>query len=94
MTDWGYHSWQPANPANWGDARHDHPTEHDCHVDLGCGTIKKGRIGVDLRPARGVNVVMDLDKGDVFAQSPEPKGVPCRWRLPIRVVPTGRVAGR
>lgn len=72
MTDWAYDSWAPVDPANWGDARHDHWTEQDCHVDLGCGKIKKGRIGIDLRPAPGVNVIMDLNGGEVFAVAPEP----------------------
>lgn len=72
MTDWSYDAWAPVDDANWGEARHDHPTEQDCHVDLGCGKIKKGRIGIDLRPAPGVNVIMDLNGGNVFAMAPAP----------------------
>lgn len=65
MTDWAYDSWAPVDPANWRGARHDHPSERDCHVDLGCGTIKKGRIGIDRYPAPGVDIVMNLDALDV-----------------------------
>lgn len=72
MTDWSYDAWRPVDPANWGGQRHDHPSEQDCHLDIGCGTVKKGRIGIDVRPARGVNVIMDLDSGGVFAAAPEP----------------------
>lgn len=72
MTDWSYDAWAPVDDANWGEGRHDHPTEQDCHVDLGCGKIKKGRIGIDLRPAAGVNVIMDLNSGSVFAAAAAP----------------------
>lgn len=72
MTDWSFDAWAPVDPANWRGARYDHPSEQDCHVDIGCGTIKKGRIGVDLRPAPGVNVLMDLDTGRVFGVAPAP----------------------
>jgi SAM-dependent methyltransferase len=72
MTDWGYDAWAPVNPANWGELSHIHPWEHDCHVDIGCGTVKKGRIGIDRYPAAGVNVVMDLDTGCVGAIATAP----------------------
>ena len=36
-------------------------------VDLGCGTVKKGRIGVDRFPAPGVNVVCDLESLETYA---------------------------
>lgn len=50
----------------WGDAaRGDHPDDNiDFHVDLGCGKLKKARIGIDARPAAGVDIVMDLNSGD------------------------------
>lgn len=42
----------------------------DFHVDLGCGTTKKGRIGVDRFEAPGVDVVCDLEKAQLpFADS-------------------------
>lgn len=72
MTDWSYDAWEPVNPANWGDQRHDHWTEQDCHMDLGCGTVKKGRIGIDRYRAPGVNVVMDLDSRRLYSKAREP----------------------
>lgn len=35
----------------------------DFHLDLGCGTAKKGRIGLDKIPGEGVDVVHDLASG-------------------------------
>lgn len=94
MIDWSYDAWAPVNEANWGEQAHAHPTEHDCHVDLGCGTIKKGRIGIDLRPAPGVNVVMDLNTGRVFGMARQPNadgaerlGNGWRYRTPGRWSP-------
>lgn len=70
MTDWSFDAWPSVDP-NWhGTERRGDRTEY--HVDLGCGRVKKGRIGVDRYPASGVNVVMDLDLGRVAAISPEP----------------------
>lgn len=91
VIDWSYDAW-PSVEANWGGSQ---PTSEwdrlDFHVDLGAGTVKKGRIGVDRYPARGVNVVMDLDAGRVFAMSPapgrmaaEPHGNGWRYRTPGR----------
>jgi SAM-dependent methyltransferase len=44
----------------------------DPHLDIGCGTVKKGRIGIDRYPAPGVNVVMDLNTLGVGAIANEP----------------------
>src|SRR5207253_2788414 len=33
----------------------------DFHVDLGCGRVKKARIGVDRHPDPGVNVLCNFD---------------------------------
>lgn len=62
--DWNYDLWPTGEPYDWsGAARGPHPHDNfDFHVDLGCGTVKKGRIGVDRYPAPGVNVLADLDK--------------------------------
>lgn len=73
--DWSYDSWQSGEPYNWGGAeRGTHPLDQiDFHVDLGCGAgVKKGRIGIDHMPAPGVNIVMDLNIGQVLAMAPEP----------------------
>lgn len=64
MIDWSYDAWPSA--ADWGDsaARSGHPDDHvDFHVDLGCGRLKKGRIGVDRYAADGVDIVHDLNVG-------------------------------
>lgn len=60
---WKYDDWPSGEPYNWGTAgRGDTIYDAtDWHVDLGCGTVKKGRIGIDHYVAPGVNVVMDLD---------------------------------
>lgn len=66
MTDrdfWAYENWPSGEPYVWepasrGSTRYD---LMDYHVDLGCGTIKKGRIGIDRFAAPGVNIVMNLD---------------------------------
>lgn len=61
--DWSFDAWPYVEP-KWAPAvRGDHPDDRtDFHVDLGCGTIKKARIGVDRFFAPGAtNLVMDLD---------------------------------
>lgn len=80
MTDWSFDAW-PAIEPKWhpGSHRADPWDTMEFHVDLGCGTVKKGRIGIDRYPAPGVNVVMDLDDGRVFAVSPEPGRAAAEW---------------
>lgn len=58
-----YDLWEPAS-GNWGGAeRGTSPWDNiDFHVDLGCGRLKKARIGIDRFPDPGVNIVMDLDR--------------------------------
>lgn len=61
--DWTYQAWAPIEP-KWHVNSHkgDHPDDNrEHHIDLGCGTLKKGRIGIDHKYAPGVNIVMDLD---------------------------------
>lgn len=59
---WDYDAW-PSRDGEWeGAARGDDPYDLiDFHVDLGCGRVSKGRIGVDRYAAPGVAVVADLD---------------------------------
>jgi len=69
-----YDEWPSGAPYDWGgavrgDSVHDNL---DFHVDLGCGTIKKGRIGVDRFPAPGVNVVCDLERLETYAVADGP----------------------
>jgi SAM-dependent methyltransferase len=58
-----YDAWPSLEPYRWDNTnRGDSPWDNlDFHVDLGCGKVKKARIGVDRFPAEGVNVVADLD---------------------------------
>lgn len=72
MTDWSFDAW-PAVDARWYDGAT--LTEWDrlaFHVDLGCGTLKKGRIGIDRYAAPGVNIVMDLETGIVYSEAEHP----------------------
>ncbi len=62
---WRYDQLAPApeggydwSPAERGEREFD---QIDFHLDLGCGTRPKGRLGVDRFPAPGVGLVMDLD---------------------------------
>lgn len=72
--DWSYESWKSGEPYDWkGAGRGDTIWDAmDYHVDLGCGTVKKGRIGIDRYPAPGVNVIMDLNRLRVFGMAEEP----------------------
>lgn len=68
MTDWSYDAWPSGEPYDWRPAaRGTHPHDQlDFHVDLGCGRLKKGRIGVDRYPAPGVvDVLVDLNTGQL-----------------------------
>lgn len=62
---WLYDNLPPApeggydwSPATRGDKSLD---LCDYHLDLGCGTRKKARLGIDRFPASDVDLVMDLD---------------------------------
>lgn len=72
--DWSYESWPTGEPYDWGSAGRGHTIydAEDYHVDLGCGKLKKGRIGIDRHPAPGVNIVMDLDSGWVWSVADAP----------------------
>lgn len=66
MTDWSFDAWPPIDQDLWRFERHQPDDHTEFHVDLGCGTVKKGRIGVDRFPARGVNVTIDMNTGIVW----------------------------
>lgn len=74
IPDWSYNAWPSGHPYDWSPAtRGDHPDDQaDYHVDLGAGTVPKGRIGVDRYPAPGIAVVMDLDSQKIWATADEP----------------------
>lgn len=66
--DWSYEAWPSGEPYDWMGLRHERPDDQfDFHLDLGCGKIKKARIGLDLYEAPGVNVVADLDALRTYA---------------------------
>lgn len=73
LTDWSFDAW-PAIEPNWHDGAHRaEPWDTmEFHVDIGCGTVKKGRIGIDRYPAPGVNIVMDLERGIRYAEAELP----------------------
>lgn len=60
--DWSYEAWPQQDPI-WhpGASRINPDDQIEYHVDLGCGTLKKGRIGIDRYYAPGVNIAMNLD---------------------------------
>lgn len=56
----------------WGDNAKIHPDDHtDFDLDLGCGTAKKGRIGVDKYDLPSVDVVVDLNESGLGSLFPE-----------------------
>jgi SAM-dependent methyltransferase len=59
---WDYDLW-PSRDGDWGDACRG-TNQYDLidfHVDIGCGRVPKGRIGVDRYAAPGVAVIAELD---------------------------------
>lgn len=70
--NWGFEEWPAIDQNLWRFERKQPDDRTEFHVDLGCGTVKKGRIGVDRFPGRGVNVVMDLNTGFVYGAAGSP----------------------
>lgn len=64
---WDYDAWPSGEPYDWGQAARGSKRwdQYDFHVDLGCGRLKKGRIGVDRYDNPGVDYVMDLNARDL-----------------------------
>lgn len=83
MSRWDYENWPSGEPYDWSDAgRGPRPFDnHDFHVDLGCGRVKKGRIGIDHREAPEVDFVCNLETLEGRAVG-EPPGV-VRYGLPF-----------
>lgn len=84
--DWRYAAWPSGHPYDWSPAgRGDWPDDQiDFHLDLMCGRVPKGRIGVDRYPAPGVNVICDLDTLDVYGLPPYPGADAVPLAGPIR----------
>lgn len=60
---WKYDALPSGEPYDWaGASRTENPYDNiDFHVDIGCGTLKKGRLGIDRHEAPGVDLVIDLE---------------------------------
>lgn len=60
---WRYENLESRVPCDWSPAtRGDSEWDAiDFHLDLGCGTVPKGRLGIDRHPAPGVDLLMDLN---------------------------------
>jgi SAM-dependent methyltransferase len=83
-----YDNWRPHSDWSHAERGDDEYDRIDYHVDLGCGTLKKGRIGIDRFPAPGVNIVMNFETLEVKAIPHMPgddanKQGPMRRRLPF-----------
>lgn len=64
---WRYDELESGAPYDWhpagrGDSEFD---AIDFHLDLGCGRLKKGRLGIDRHPDPGVDLAMDLETLEV-----------------------------
>lgn len=60
-----YDFWPTSEPQQWAPAERGESSwdNLDFHVDLGCGRLRKGRIGVDRYPSEAADVLADLDHG-------------------------------
>lgn len=91
FTQWDYDEWESGEPYEWsGAARGGKWDSIDFHVDLGCGRLKKGRIGIDRYAAPGVNIVADLDGLSVnwMAKNPNddvPAGITWNRTPPVHI---------
>lgn len=80
-----YEAWPSGHPYDWSPARRGDKEwdQHDFHLDLGCGKVKKGRIGVDHFEAPGVDLVFDLDRM-AYPAAPPGRASYDLGRLPMR----------
>lgn len=60
---WTYDNLESGAPYDWSPAgKGDHEYDNlDFHLDLGSGTLPKGRLGIDRHPAPGVGLAIDLN---------------------------------
>lgn len=64
MSDWWHYDNLPSGePYDWGGAgRGEKPVDNlDFHLDLGCGVVPKGRLGIDRFYGPGVALAFDLE---------------------------------
>jgi len=83
--DWWHYDQLPSGePYDWepaarGGSKWD---AFDFHLDLGCGRLKKARLGIDRHPDPGVDIVMDLNTMLVHGRLMEWEkfmGLPSQW---------------
>lgn len=74
VPDLSYDAWESGEPYAWGSAARGTAKwdQMDFHVDIGCGKLKKGRIGIDRFAAPGVNILADLERMETYSIAPEP----------------------
>lgn len=74
---WRYPNLPSGEPYDWGGAsRGDAVWDNlDFHLDLGCGRVKKGRLGIDRHPDPGVDLVVDLENLHIEAEDNDPEKV-------------------
>jgi SAM-dependent methyltransferase len=95
IVNWEYNAWPSGEPYDWlGCKRESEFDTIDFHLDLGCGTLKKGRIGIDRWPSPGVNIVLNMAELDGPLYLPpfvdnvmavgEDADVEQRWSLPTK----------
>lgn len=60
---WHYDELKSGAPYDWEPAvRGENPFDMiDFHLDIGCGKLKKGRLGIDRFPADAVDLLIDLE---------------------------------
>lgn len=61
---WEYDQLPSGEPYDWGGTnRGEKPWDNeDFHLDLGCGRVKKARIGIDHKYSPGVDLLIDLEE--------------------------------
>lgn len=70
---WRYEQLPSGEPYDWADKRGDRPDDqHDFHLDIGCGRLKKARLGIDRFPDPGVDLVMDLSRLSLIPEAMDP----------------------
>lgn len=70
MIDWDFKAWPAVETDGQVEAGGTPFDINQYHVDLGCGTRKRARIGIDRYDAPGVDVVMTLDDPSVYLPMP------------------------
>lgn len=80
---WEYDNLDSGYPYDWKDAnRGNHEDDNiDFHIDLGCGNLKKARLGIDRNGK--ADIFMDLDSGEIFESNKKLPERESHWVLPF-----------